>query len=352
MESDGSIFSSLVILSCLVMTNAFFAMSEIAVLSANPVKIRRCAEGGDQRAFMLMRMTESPSGFLATIQVGVTLSGMLASAVAAEKFAGMLVGALEFVPVDKDVLAMTSLVVITIVLSFFTLIFGELVPKRLAMKHAEKISLAISGVLWMIYQVFRPFVLLLAASTNGILKLFGIAADDGEQPVTEEDILMMVDEGSEKGTIANTECSMIRNVFEFDDKAVRDVMTRRINIKAAEIGDGIGRVLAVARQNGCSRIPVYEGCLDDIKGILYIKDIIMRGNRSAKSDLTSYLREPVYVPETKLCSSLLRDFQDNRVHMAVVIDEYGGVSGIVTMEDLLEVIVGDIEDEYDGDSAA
>ncbi len=352
MEPGSSILLSLLILIVLVLVNAFFAMSEIAIISINANKMKKKAEEGDKKAATLVKITESSSSFLATIQVGVTLSGLLASAVAAERFASMLVEALAFLPIDKNILSGVSLIVITLILSYFTLIFGELVPKRLALRDPEKIAMFVCGIVWKFYRISKPFVKLLAASTNGILRLFGIRSEDDEQDVTEEDILLMVDQGEETGILQENETDMIRNIFEFDDKEVSDVMTHRTSITAADTTASIPEVLTLAQEEGFSRIPIYKDKLDNIIGVVYIKDLIPLLQNKSESDaqLSDYMRTPIYIPEGKKCSALLKEFQETKVHIAIVIDEHGGTAGLVTMEDLLEAIVGDIEDEYDNES--
>ncbi len=346
MNPDPGLLPSILLLVFLIGTNAFFAMSEIAVLSVQENRIKRLADNGNKKAKTLLKVTKEPSDFLATIQVGVTLSGFLASAVAAENFAGILVEALAFLPVNRELLNGISIVVITILLSYVTLIFGELVPKRVGMNHAEKISLSVSGILWAFYRVAKPFVRLLAASTNGMLRLLHISEE--EQKVTEEDILSLVDAGEEGGILEENEKNMIENIFEFDDKDVGKVMVHRTEIAAVDIHSTTMAVLDLAAKEGYSRIPVYEGNLDHIVGIIYVKDLISAvGTENKNLSLRQFMRAPLYVPKSKSCSSLLKEFQERKVHIAVAIDERGGTAGLVTLEDLLEIIVGNIQDEFD-----
>lgn len=347
-DSTGDLLLSLVILVLLVGVNAFFAMSEIAILSVNPKKIERMAENKDRKAIHLLELISSQSSFLATIQVGVTLSGFLSSAVAADNFSGILADALDFLPITKSVISGVSLVVITLILSYFTLIFGELVPKRVAMKNPEKIALSVSGVVWGFSKIMKFFVVFLAASTNGVLKLIGLGGKDNEEVVTEEDIMMLVDEGEETGTIEQHEKHMIQNILQFDDKDVKEIMTPRPDMVMISVESTIKEALSLIKEEGFSRIPVYRKDFDDIIGVVYVKDLIDSILNGLDGDkIENLLRKPIYVPETKLCSKLLREFQEEKVHIAIVIDEYGGTSGLVTMEDLLESIVGEIEDEKD-----
>ena len=351
-DGIGGLLLSLVILILLVATNAFFAMSEIAIISTNSKKIERLAESGNKKAKHLLDIISSQSGFLATIQVGVTLSGFLSSAVAADKFAGMLADALSFIPISKGIISGVSLVVITLILSYFTLIFGELVPKRVAMKNPEKVALSVAGPVWGFSKAMKFFVSFLAASTNGVLKLMGLGGKDDEETVTEEDIMMLVDEGEETGAIEQHEKHMIQNILQFDDKDAMDVMTPRTDMVMVSASTTVEETLNLAKEEGFSRIPVYEKDFDDIIGVAYVKDLIDHVLHGGKDEpIGNTLRKPIYVPETKLCSKLLREFQEEKVHMAIVIDEYGGTSGLVTMEDLLESIVGEIEDETDHEDA-
>lgn len=351
-DGIGGLLLSLVILILLVATNAFFAMSEIAIISTNPKKIERLSESGNRKAKYLSDIISSQSGFLATIQVGVTLSGFLSSAVAADKFAGMLTEALSFIPISQGIISGVSLVVITLILSYFTLIFGELVPKRVAMKNPEKVALAVAGPVWGFSKAMKFFVSFLAASTNGVLKLIGLGGKDEEEAVTEEDIMMLVDEGEETGAIEQHEKHMIQNILQFDDKDVMDVMTPRTDMVMMSASASAEETLLLAQKEGFSRIPVYQKDFDDIIGVAYVKDLIDCTLHGGKDEpISKTLRKPIYVPETKLCSKLLREFQEEKVHMAIVIDEYGGTSGLVTMEDLLESIVGEIEDETDHEDA-
>lgn len=346
MSDPGSIWISLLILIILTLCNAFFAMSEIAILSSNQNKMRHLAEDGDKRAAKLLRLTSLTSDFLATIQVGVTLSGLLSSAVAADKFAGVLAEALSFLPVGKGVISGVSLVLITVVLAYCNLIFGELVPKRLAMRYPDRIALAVAGTVSGVYTATRPFVKLLAASTNLVARLLGVKEKgEAEESVTQEDILMMVEQGEETGTVDENELQMIQNIFDLDDKTVDEVMTHRTEMVMAPLTDTVGDVILLAQQEGYSRIPVYDEGIDDIVGIIYIKDLI--GQEDKTASVSAFVRKALYVPEGKLCSKLLLQFQETKIHMAIVIDEYGGTAGLVTLEDVLEIIVGSIQDESD-----
>lgn len=349
-DPDSNILVYLILLVLLIAVNAYFAMSEIAIIGLNDAKLKKQAEEGDRKAKKLSRLLEVPSRFLATIQVGVTLSGLLASAVAADTFAEMLVDAFAFTGVSPAVIHAVALVVITVLLSFFTLVFGELVPKRIAMKFPEKVAFAVCGSLSFLAVLERPFVALLSKTTDGIVRLFGVNPHDDPEEVTEEEIRMMVDVGNERGIIEESDREMINNIFEFDDRTAEDVMTHRTEILGVEADeDTIDDVLQIAVEEGFSRIPVYEDTLDDIVGIIYAKDLLPHWGKKDREGLKirDLMRPALYVPESNRCKDLFREFQEKKVQMAVVVDEYGGTSGIVTMEDLLESIVGNIQDEYD-----
>lgn len=340
---------SLLLLVVLIGVNAFFAMSEIAIISVNTQKMKHLAEEGSRAATHLLSITEAPSDFLATIQVGVTLSGFLASAVAADNFAGIFVTWLSFLPVSPDVVRSVVLVIITLVLSYFTLILGELVPKRIAMKDPDAVALKTVGTVWGMYKICRPFVKFLAFSTNMVLRLFGIGPENGEDKVGEEEILMMVEAGEDSGAVEPHERVMIENIFEFDDRRVSDVMTHRTDIVAVSEDDDLGTLVRLAETERFSRLPVYRTDLDDIVGTIYLKDAVpyLSDKASLGSKVSNLMREVLYVPSSMRCSLLLRQFRERRLRMAIVVDEYGGTEGLVTMEDLLEAIVGDLDDEHD-----
>ena len=344
----GDILLSILIQVVLILTNAFFAMSEIAILQSNQSRMKKLAEEGDKRAVRLLKITAEPSDFLATIQVGVTLSGFLGAAAAAEKVAGMLAEGLSFLPVPAGVLNTIALVLITLIISYFTLIFGELVPKRLAMKNADTLALGISGFLTGLYKVLKPVIRFLAVSTNSVSRLLGVPPSDDET-VTQEDILMMVEEGEESGAIHEMEMQMIQNIFDLDDKPVSEVMTHRGDMTMVPADSTVTQVLSLSKAKGYSRIPVYEEDFDDIIGVVFVKDLIGLSEPEESKSVREWLRKPLFVPEGKLCSKLLLEFQTEKTHMAIVIDEYGGTAGLVTLEDVLEVIVGSIQDETDNE---
>ncbi len=340
--------SQVVILIVLILINGFFAASEIAFISLNDVKISKQAKEGNKKAKQILKMLENPSRFLATIQIGITLAGFLSSAFASDAFASRLAPILNgWIPsISIGVWQNISIIVITIILSFFTLVFGELVPKRLAMKHYEKVAYATIGVIRTIYVVTVPFVKLLTASTNLISKLFGVSEKD-EEIVTEEQIKMMVDEGEEKGSIDEEEKNLINNVFEFDDITVSEIMTHRTDIYAIDMNRDVNELIEELDEYKYSRVPVYDETIDEIKGILYLKDLLkyVKGKRSVK--IKTMMRPAYFVAQSKPINEVFRELQKKNSQIAIVLDEYGGTAGLVTMEDILEELVGNIFDEYD-----
>ena len=334
--------SQLIFLFILILLNAYFAATEIAFISLNDAKIEKQAKDGNKKAKQIQKMLKNPSKFLATIQIGITLAGFLSSAFASDAFAGMLAPVLnEWMPfISIETWQNISIVIITIILSFFTLVFGELVPKRLAMKYYEKISFATIGVIKGISVVTAPFVKLLTWSTNLVSKIFGV----GEQ---EEEIKMMVNQGEEKGSIEENEKELINNVFEFNDIIASEIMTYRTDIYAIEINEDVYEILDEIDEYKYSRIPVYEETIDDIKGILFLKDILKLVSTRKEFKIADIMREAYFVPESKPIDEIFEELQANKMQMAIVVDEYGGTAGLLTMEDILEELVGNIFDEYD-----
>lgn len=340
--------TQIVILITLILLNAYFAASEIAFISLNDTKIEKQAKEGNKKAKQIEKMLKRPSEFLATIQIGITLAGFLSSAFASDAFADILAPALYkiFPMVSIQIFKGISIVLITIILSFFTLVFGELVPKRLAMKYYEKIAFSSISVIKVISIITLPFVKILSAVTNFISKLFGISENE-EDVITEEEIKLMIDEGEEKGTIQQEERDMIHNIFEFNDITVSEVMTHRTDVYAIEINSNVNEIIKELDDYKYSRIPVYDENIDNIKGILFVKDLLkyLHGRKAIK--IKNIIREAYFVSENKPINELFKNLQKNKMQMAIVVDEYGGTAGIVTMEDLLEEIVGNIFDEYD-----
>lgn len=340
---------SVLLLAVLILINAFFAACEIAIITLKDAKIEKMAENGDKNAQKILKLTSNSSRFFSTIQIGVTLAGFLSSASAAQSFSDSLSSLLHFLPLSESMIRGLSTFLITLILSYFSLVFGELVPKKIAMKRAEEISFRFIGLLTGIAAVFRPIVSLLTASTNGILRILGIDPSDSEQTVTEEEILMMVDAGEEKGVLDEDAKDMISNIFDFSDSTVSEIMTHRTEVGAVEDTAGIPDAVALSMELGYSRIPVFHDDLDNILGIIYIKDLLKYVGAPVDPNvkLTDLMRPAYFVPESKLCADLFSEMTARRLQIAVVVDEYGGTEGIITMEDLLESIVGNMQDEYD-----
>ena len=350
---DPDIFIQILVLLLLVLANAFFAMSEIAIISLNDNKLKALAEEGDKKAKKVLKLTEDVTGFLSTIQIGVTLAGFLASASAAATFAEPLADwtakTIFKMPQASEFLQTVAMVLVTILISYVTLVLGELAPKRIAMKKSEKVAFRSVGILLFINAIMKPFVKVLSFSTNVVLRLFGIDPNEQDEEVTEEEIRLMVDAGEENGVLEESQKEMINNIFEFDDAVVAEVMTHRTDIEAVEITDSIEDVVKIAVEEGFSRIPVYEDELDNIVGILYIKDLLPYVGKAVPQGkkISKLMREVNFVPESKKCGDLFEEMTEKHIHMVVVSDEYGGVAGVVTIEDLIESIVGNIQDEYD-----
>ncbi len=341
--------TQLIMLVLLIALNAFFAAAEIAFISLNDARIEKQAKEGNKKAKQIEKMIKSPSKFLATIQIGITLAGFLSSAFAsdafAEKLAPMLYNLMPFI--SFNVWKNIAIIIITIILSFFTLIFGELVPKRFAMKNYEKISFATIGIIRAISVVTAPFVKFLTIVTNSVSKLFGVGENE-EESVTEEEIKMMVDQGEEKGTIKEEEKELINNVFEFNDITVSEIMRHRKDIFAVDINISSEELLQELSEEEYrySRIPVYDETIDEIKGILYVKDVLKNVNKKSFK-VKNLIKDAYFVSQNRLINEVFKELQKNKKQIAIIVDEYGGTAGLITMEDILEELVGDIFDEYD-----
>lgn len=356
MDADpGSIILKVVLLFILTLLNAFFAMSEIAIISLNDTKIDKLAEEGHKKAKQVKKLTENSSNFLSTIQIGVTLAGFLTSATAAQSFATMLSDALAKTAVANviplGIISGVSTVLITLITSYFSLVLGELAPKKIAMQKPEKVSFAVVPVLLFVSKVTKPFVKILSVSTNAVVRLFGLDPNADEEEVTEEEIRMMVDVGQEKGVIEDVQKEMINNIFEFDDIDVADIMTHRTDMACVDVEDSLADIIQLSMEEGYSRIPVYEEDPDNVVGIVYIKDLLKYIGSSLPEalHLKDVMRKAYYVPESKRCGALFAEMTEKHIQMAIVVDEYGGTAGLVTLEDIVEAIVGNIQDEYDNE---
>ncbi len=334
----------------LIFLNAFFAATEIAVISINEKKVRAQAEEGDKKAVKMLKIIEEPTRFLSTIQIGITLAGFLGSAFAADNFAeGFSANIIKTFGISEKytgTVNTVSVVLITIILSYFTLILGELVPKRIAMKHKEKLANGVCGIISFLAAVLKPIIWFLTVSTNAVLRLIGIDPREKDEPVSEEDIVLMLDAGADEGSLNENDIEYIKNVFKLDTLTAENVMTSRKSIVSVSLESTDKEIMELIDEEGYSRIPVYNDDIDHIVGILHTRDYLIK-RTEPDFDLKSMLHQPEYVPETVSLDSLFKDMQKTHTHMVIVVNEYGETAGIVTMEDILEELVGEIWDERD-----
>lgn len=343
--------SNIILLLFLILLNAFFAASEMAFVSLNDNKIDMLAEEGNSKAKVVKHLLNEPTRFLSTIQIGITLAGFLNSAFAADSFSGPISNWLAgiFPSIGLGTLQTVSVLLITVILSYVQIVLGELVPKRIAMRHAEKFSFMVVGPMRVLSVIASPFVKLLTVSTNVLLRLVGIDPNETDSEISEEEIRMMVDVGQEKGGISTSERTMINNIFDFDNSEVSDIMTHRTEIEAIDSEASLAEVIEIVDREKYSRFPVYKESIDNIIGILYVKDLLtyLMNRSNEQFILSEHLKTPYFVPDSKKTDELFFEFQKTKVHIAIVIDEYGGTGGLITMEDLIEEIMGEVFDEYD-----
>ena len=345
-----NIFYQLMLLIFLTGANAFFASAEIAVVSVNKNKIKLMAENEDNKnAKLILDLLEEPTKFLSTIQVAITLSGFLASASAATNFSIPLGVILSNLGIPSPYSENISLVLVTLLLSFFTLVFGELVPKRIALQKAESISIFVVKPILFIAKISSPFIKLLSFSTNLVLKILGMKTEKLEEEISEEEIRSMIEVGQANGVFNETEKDMINSIFEFDDIVAQEIMIPRTDVYAIDINVPISQYLDKLLSSRHGRIPVYKGEIDNIIGILHLKDFILEAKKNGfeNVDIKSILHKPYLIPESKKIDELFKNMQKDKKSMAILIDEYGGFAGIITMQDLVEEVMGDIEDEHD-----
>lgn len=345
--SEVSVGGQIALQVFLIFINAVFACAEIAVLSSNENRLESMKKEGNKKAGKILYLIEEPSRFLSTIQVGITLAGFLASAFAADNFSDLLVDWIIGLgaSINPTTLNTLAVIFITLILSYFTLVFGELVPKRIAMKNPEKVSLIISGLVFFVSRIFSPIVWLLTKSTNGVLRFIGIDPFADENSVTEEDIRMMVDEGSQIGSINPSEQEMIHNIFEFDNKYAEDVMTHRTEVSLLWLEENEEEWEITINESRHTYYPVCNESTDNIVGVLNTKDYFRLKDKSRKNVLENAVRPAYFVPETVRTDTLFYNMKNSRNHFAIVLDDYGGMAGIITINDLLEQIVGDLDDD-------
>lgn len=346
-----SLMPQLFLIILLTGVNAFFASAEMAIVSVNKSKIKNLSEKGNQRAKLLEKLINEPSNFLSTIQIGITLAGFFSSASAATGISSYL--SLLLKPLNIPYSNELSMICVTLILSYFTLVFGELVPKRIALKKAESISLFSVKPIYFISKIAKPFIKILSLSTTLVLKLTGNSNIDIEEKISEEEIRSLIAQSQEDGCIADEEKQMIESVFEFNDRSAKEIMTSRKDTFVINIDDDIESILDSILNSNYSRIPVYKENIDNIIGILYAKDLLIESRKVGfeNINLENILHKAYFVPENKKANELFKTLKEKKNHLAVLFDEYGGFCGIVTMEDLIEEIMGDIEDEYDLDNS-
>ena len=344
-----SVQATLILQVLLIFVNAVFAGTELAVISLNAIQLKKEAEEGDKKAEKLLKLVENQSSFLSTIQISITLAGFLGAAFSADVLSEHLVDWLKSLGCPGSTALLNSLAVIfiTIIISFFTLIFGELVPKRIAQQKAEAWSRAVVGVVSALQTVFKPVVKLLSVCTNLVLKILRLKTDGSEDEVTEEDIRLMVDASGDAGGIEEDEKEWIQNVFEFNDTPVDEIMTRDADAIWIQEDATDEEIISLIKDSGFSRFPVYGEDHDDVKGILIAREFLLNINEDDPKPRKELIRAPYLVPDSIHADKLFADMQAKKVHLAVVIDEYGSSAGIITMEDLIEEIVGNIYDEFD-----
>lgn len=345
-----SIPSQLLLQVTLILVNAFFAATEIAVLSLNTTQLEKQAEKGEKTAKRLLQLTQEPSGFLSTIQIGITLAGFLGSAFAADNFSEYLVNwiyyDIGFTNLSLAVLDTFSVIVITLILSYFTLVFGELVPKRIAMQKPYEVSKISCGVVLGVAKVVKPVVKFLSLSTNAILRILHLKTEAEEDTITEEEILMMIELGEKRGTLDEDESEWIQNIFDFDDTCIREIMTPSVDVVSIALDATQEEIIKIIDDTGLSRFPIYDQDEENIVGMIHIRDYLLN-LLIGKKELKDLLTPAYFVPDSITADDLFDDMQNKNIHFAIAIDEFGEMSGIVTLEDLVEEIVGNIYDEHD-----
>ena len=341
--------TEVVILIVLTFVNAMLAMAEVAYLSVNKSKVALHAKKGDKKAIKVQKILDNSGTVLATIQIGITFAGFFASAFAADTYADAIVSRLMILNIDLEVLRSIVVVLITVVLSYFNLVLGELFPKNIAIYHPEKITYLMAGTLNVMSKIFYPFVWILTKSTGLLCKIFKIKADSKEK-ITEEDIKLMIFEGYKEGTIEKDEKSYIYNVFSFNDKKIKEIMIKKENIVALDVDSDTKKILDTIKKSKRSRIPVYYETIDNIIGILNIKDLLVSHANKEMIQLKDILRQPYHVSENDIIDDVFKYMQREQQALLIVHDEHHKVVGLVTLEDIVEEIVGEIYDEYEENS--
>jgi putative hemolysin len=348
---SSDLWTQILLIFFLIGANAFFAASEMAIVSVRQARIKPLIDDGNKSAILVSKFLEEPSKLLSTIQIGITFAGFLASAIGAQSLSSSFAVYLKNLnmPIISASSTVIATVTVTAIIGFFTIVLGELVPKRLALEKSDKIALAVAKPIRILFTIASPAVRMLAFMTNVIAKLLGGSNDFDNSQITEEEIRMMINVGEEKGIFQQTETNMINSIFEFDNTAAKEVMTPRTHIVAVNIDATVDEILEIVIEESFSRIPVYENSIDNVIGLLYVKDLfaLIRKSTEWEISLKDLIRPAYFVPEYKKIDELFKEMQKSKTHIAIVIDEYGGTAGLITIEDLLEEIVGNIFDEYD-----
>ena len=348
---SSDLWTQILLILFLIGVNAFFAASEMAIVSVRQARLKPLIDDGNKAAILVSKFLEEPSKLLSTIQIGITFAGFLASAIGAQSLSSSFAVYLKSlnIPIVSPSSTVIATITVTAIIGFFTIVLGELVPKRLALEKSDKIALAVARPIKILFSIVSPAVRMLAFMTNLIAKLLGGSNDFDNSQITEEEIRMMINVGEEKGIFQQTETNMINSIFEFDNTAAKEVMTPRTHIVAVNIDATIDEILEVVIEESFSRIPVYENSIDNVIGLLYVKDLfaLIRKSTEWEISLKDLIRPAYFVPEYKKIDELFKEMQKSKTHIAIVIDEYGGTAGLITIEDLLEEIVGNIFDEYD-----
>lgn len=345
------LFIDLAFIFLLILVNGYFSASEIALISLRKSRVRHLVKSGDRAARRVQGLQEEPERFLATVQIGVTLVGTLASAIGGVIAIERIKPVFAAVPVDFISRAAEPIAVGLVVsgITYITLVVGELVPKSVAIRYSEQIAFFTAAPIDTLSRLFRPVLRVLTASNNIILGLFRIPAEHEPVLVSEDEVKYLIREGRKSGVFEPSEEDLIHSVFKFTDTVVREVMVPRTDIVAVEAGSSLDAILRMMNEKGFSRLPVYAGAIDNVTGVVYLKDILALHMKDQPFVLDEALRKPYVVPPNKKVSVLLKEMRERRIHLALVGDEYGGIDGLVTMEDLIEEIVGDIRDEQEKD---
>ena len=349
MESDpiSSLIGNLATVAGLILLASFFVAAEIALISLRDGQVRQLALRG-KRGAKLAKLTENPNRFLAAVQVGVTVCGFLSAALGAEKLGRYIIPKLEEVGLENSTANIVSLIGVTLVIAYFSLVFGELVPKRLALYRAEQIALASAGAIDVVARLFRPIIWLLSHSTDIVVRLFGIDPKEARSQMSEEELIDLV---SGHSALTDEERDIVEEVFNASERLVHEIMVPRTEVDFMDASLSIGKAIALAVDKSHSRYPVVRGSTDEVIGFIHVRDLLDTSLVSTGGKVAELVRNIMFLPGTKGVLPALTEMRNQRQHVAIVLDEYGGTDGIVTLEDLVECLIGDIKDEYDVDDS-